>query len=423
MNKPLCYGLNRKTKLKILHLNVSYGRGGGGGTEQCIPNLCSLLEARGHENLVIFSNAFSNFPIVPNRKVVQLEGICSGNLPAAKNRVLVAEVLEIAQREKIEVVHFHQTNNPLLVHTLTNFSPSVYFVHNHILTCPSGQRLYKSSWEACPLQPGWACLVNPYLKNCGTRRPVKVGQQLQNCFQMRQEARAFTELLVDSEFMKQTLLQAGFPANRLTVTASVTELPQLTEQELAYPTSDTLPIVLYVGQLTEVKGVEFLIKAARQVRTPCRFIIVGDGYALPTAQKLVTKLDLAKRVEFKGWVLKEELGQYYRQASLLVVPSIYPEPFGLVGAEAMAYARPVIAFRRGGIPDWLQHGKTGFLVEPANISELAAQIDQILTNPALGEQMGKAGRAYLEEKFDPQVHCTTMLTAYKRAIQNFVSFQ
>lgn len=96
-----------------------------------------------------------------------------------------------------------------------------------------------------------------------------------------------------------------------------------------------------------------------------------------------------------------------------------PEPFGLVGPEAMAYARPVVGFRRGGISDWLSDGETGFLVEPGNVPELAQRIDQLLANPALAEQMGRMGRAYLERKFDPAVHCATIVATYERAIQKF----
>ncbi len=401
--------------MKILHLNQTYGRGGGGGTEQSIPNLCTMLEAQGHQNIVLFSTALPNPPTAPGRKLVHLEKVCGKNSQLDKDKAAVAQVLEMAQAERVDLVHFHQVNNPLLVRTLTEHFPSVYFIHNHALTCPSGQRLYKTTWDECHLQPGWACLVNPYLKNCGSRRPVRIIKQLLNCFELRHEANFFTELLVDSEFMRQTLVDSGFLAERITVTATVTELPALSQREMAYPIVAP-PTVLYVGQLTEAKGLELLIQAAAQVRTPCRFVIVGDGYVLPRIKRLAAQLGIAERLEFKGWVLKEDLGQYYQQAALLVVPSIYPEPFGLVGAEAMAYARPVVAFRRGGIIEWLNDGETGFVVEPADFKAMAARIDQLLTDAPLAERMGRAGRAYLESKFHPQTHFASILAAYQRAV-------
>lgn len=404
--------------MKVLHINLTYGRGGGGGTEQSIPNLCTLLEARGHDNVVLFSKALSHPSSAPHRKLVHLPGVCEASL--RQDKTAINEVLELAEAEQIDLVHFHLVPNPRLVQALSTRFPSVYFVHNHLLTCPHGSRLYKVNWQECTLKkPGLACFANTYLKNCGTRRPGKVLTQFLSCLQNRQEARNFTELLVDSDFVKQTLVASGLPAAAISVIPTVTELPRLTKAELAYPADATMPVILYVGQITEVKGVNFFLEAAAQVRQPCQFVVIGDGYWLPQARKLAAALGIAERVTFEGWVLKDRLGDFYHKSSLLVVPSIYPEPFGLVGTEAMAYARPVIGFRRGGIPEWLIHGKTGFLVEPGNSREMAAYIDEILANPVLGEQMGRAGRTAIESQFDPEILCDHFVNIYGRAIKGF----
>jgi glycosyltransferase involved in cell wall biosynthesis len=404
--------------MKILHINSTYGRGGGGGTEQSIPNLCGLLEERGHQNVVIFSRALPNPSTVNGRMLVHLAGVCEGSRNVAQNRRLVDQVLQLAHSEQIEVVHFHQFNNALLAEELTKRFPSVYFVHNHVLTCPSGERLYKTNGQECHLNPGLACLVNPYLKKCGSRKPERVLHQYFNVFRLRKQASLFSELMVDSEFMKQSLIKSGFASEKISVTATVTELPELSEAELSYLLSAE-PVVLYVGQLTEIKGIKFLLQAMALIKQPFRLVIVGDGYLAGELKILADKLNLTAKISFAGWVLKQDLAPYYKQAAVVVVPSIYPEPFGLVGTEAMAYARPVVAFRRGGIPEWLADGKTGFLAPPADVAALAEKIKELLNHPALAQQLGQNGRQYLIAKFNPLNHCNDILATYQRAIQSF----
>ena len=86
-------------------------------------------------------------------------------------------------------------------------------------------------------------------------------------------------------------------------------------------------------------------------------------------------------------------------AKLVVVPSRWPEPFGMIGLEAMHYGRPVVAFRVGGIPDWLEHGVTGLLAPEQDTRALAQAIDQLLADPQLCAKFGAAAQSCVREKF------------------------
>jgi glycosyltransferase involved in cell wall biosynthesis len=97
-------------------------------------------------------------------------------------------------------------------------------------------------------------------------------------------------------------------------------------------------------------------------------------------------------VQFRGFVPPDELQRFYLDASVFVVPSVWPEPFGMVGPEAMRYGLPVVAFDAGGIKEWLIHGENGFLAPWMDTSAFASHIDELLRNKELARQLGRHGR-------------------------------
>jgi len=106
-------------------------------------------------------------------------------------------------------------------------------------------------------------------------------------------------------------------------------------------------------------------------------------------------------VTFAGWVPHEALEPYYARAAVCVVPSRWPEPFGMVGVEAMARGRPVVGFAVGGIPDWLDDGVTGLLIPEADTAALGVAIAEMLADPARSQTLGRAGVERVRERFQP----------------------
>jgi glycosyltransferase involved in cell wall biosynthesis len=100
---------------------------------------------------------------------------------------------------------------------------------------------------------------------------------------------------------------------------------------------------------------------------------------------------LKDRVKFHGFVARDELKHFYQQASLLAVSSVWPEPFGLVGREAMCHALPVVGFDAGGIREWLFDGENGFLVPWMDTDAFAARMEQLLRDKELARKLGRAG--------------------------------
>jgi type III pantothenate kinase len=109
----------------------------------------------------------------------------------------------------------------------------------------------------------------------------------------------------------------------------------------------------------------------------------------------------------------DRLASFYAGARFAVVPSRWPEPFGMVGPEAMARGRPVIGFAAGGIPDWLDDGVTGLLVPPGDIGGLTRAMDRLLGDPALTAAMGRAAAA----RVDRELTHRSYIDALKRSLE------
>lgn len=157
-------------------------------------------------------------------------------------------------------------------------------------------------------------------------------------------------------------------------------------------------VVLFVGRIEPLKGVDILIRAVAQLdrRDPVRALIVGgEPGGDPEIRRLESmsqELGISSQVSFLGRVEQEQLPTYYNAADVCVVPSYY-ESFGLVALEAMACGTPVIASRVGGLPTVVKGGVTGYLIPWRCPEPFADGLDVLLNSPAIRKAMGQASRS------------------------------
>jgi len=97
------------------------------------------------------------------------------------------------------------------------------------------------------------------------------------------------------------------------------------------------------------------------------------------------------------------------------VPSVWPEPFGLVGIEGFAAGRPAVGSATGGVGDWLKDGVSGLCVAPGDAAELARALNELLADPQRQRAMGLAGRDTVAAHFSPERHLAALLEAYATA--------
>jgi D-inositol-3-phosphate glycosyltransferase len=169
-----------------------------------------------------------------------------------------------------------------------------------------------------------------------------------------------------------------------------------------------IPILLFVGRIERLKGIDTLLESAAVVSRYCsgrglKVLIVGGGGQTETENaelrrvvELHHDLNLEEQVEFVGSKPQEMLPLYYSAADITVMPSHY-ESFGLVAVESMASGTPVIASDVGGLSYTVVDGETGYLVEQENHFQLAERVHTLLKNPELREQMGVQAALHAEQ--------------------------
>jgi glycosyltransferase involved in cell wall biosynthesis len=162
-----------------------------------------------------------------------------------------------------------------------------------------------------------------------------------------------------------------------------------------------------VGRLTDLKGGRYLVEAVRQAAgrlgRPLTLVVAGDGPERPALEALAQSTGV--RAEFLGWVDAATRTRLMRDADVLAVPSVWPEPFGLVGIEAGCVGLPAVAFEAGGIPAWLVAGESGELApgNPPSASGLAAALSLALASPARLASLG-AGAWRVAKRFTRAAH-------------------
>jgi glycosyltransferase involved in cell wall biosynthesis len=174
------------------------------------------------------------------------------------------------------------------------------------------------------------------------------------------------------------------------------------------------PRLFCAARLVPEKGLHVLVDALRRV-PDVALTIAGDGPERARLKGLVALGGLDDRVTFTGWLEPDAVSHAIADATAVVVPSLWPEPFGITGIEAMAHARPVIAFDVGGVREWLVDRETGLAVAPGDAAALAAAIARLAADRELATRLGRRGRECAQGRFTARVHVESLLRVVRRA--------
>ena len=177
------------------------------------------------------------------------------------------------------------------------------------------------------------------------------------------------------------------------------------------------PVIFTAGRLVNWKRVDILISVLPLLKSKdFKVIICGEGEHKPRLLSLSRTLGVEDKIIWTGAILHEELPRYLSLASVFVQPSI-SESFGISICEAMAMEIPVIASRSGGIPEVVEDGVSGFLVEPGDINKVAENIDILLGDRDMRRTMGKEGRAKIERMFTWDKVAERVMEGYREVLR------
>jgi glycosyltransferase involved in cell wall biosynthesis len=223
---------------------------------------------------------------------------------------------------------------------------------------------------------------------------------------------AVKQWIAVSEFMRTRLIENGMPADRITA------LRHSWDAQPEAPKHTDNGSYLFLGRLVDVKGIEPLLRAWRELRqqlgdkTP-RLVIGGEG---PLAEKI--RREANPSVHYAGMLKGEAKREALRTCRALVVPSVWWEPLGLVVHEAYDYAKPVLAARAGGLIETVQQGITGLQHEPGNSTALAKDVVTLESMPEEKRRsLGQAGRHWLLTDASPARWKSQMQSILERVVK------
>ena len=386
-----------------------------GGAERLLFDTCGELLERSHELSIVFANDGRRAPnpefwpsrinryYVPELLVPFTDRYTYDRLRKAQAyRDTIRYVQDIIDLEAPDLIHVHHFPSVEVFKELRVDVPLIRTIHSYENQCETHlKRLPDGS--ICPHPLGKACQ-----KYCGFEKSFRATRIRMESRYMRER---FDRLIAVSSFGKDLLITNGFDEDKVTVLPNFTRFPVDTRE---VPDEN---LVLYVGRLTPEKGLLELLEALSRTRTKPKLLVVGkDGILGQSSfQNAVDKRigELGLDVEFEGWKVGDALRRCYVRAKVVAFGSVWPEPFGLVGIEAMTQGKPVVAYDAGGVRDWLRHEETGFLVPHLDIDRYAARIDQLLQDDELRQVMGRNAQRVAALDFTPETYVTRLLGVYE----------
>ncbi|NUO07807.1 MAG: glycosyltransferase family 4 protein [Candidatus Brocadia sp.] len=398
--------------MKILHVHDHYLP--CGGAEVYFADMVKSLEEKGHENVILYAAEKDNKYCGGERKEYFIPpsfGFFSA-LPLMKR---VNTIIKEVNPDIIHIQGFHGYISPLVVMVMGRMRPTIHTAHDAMAFCLNRKKIYKKENSICTRTVGWRCLTSGCLSlfERGTfRSTVKhlVVQELE-----MSQYRRFHKIIVTSNYMKKELIRHGVSPEKVEVLYCYLNADNgWAHYKQEEERSNT---ILYVGRIEGNKGVGELIDILSMVQDiPWKAKIVGYGNYESEVRKKINTLGLSDKIDMIGYVPHKDLAQHYAAASVVVVPSYYPEPFGLVGLEAMYFGKPVVAFDVGGINEWLKNNETGFLVEFPNKKLFAERVKLLLRDNALAKKFGENGRARVKSFLSKEGHINRLLQIYQEVI-------
>ncbi len=326
-------------------------------------------------------------------------------------------VVENALREfRPDLVYVHKmTDLEVLETLLASRVPQVRMVHDHDIYCMRSYKYNFFTRKICTRPVSSRCIFPcgaSLARNRGPGFPIKWASYRTKKKELSLNQR-FQRFVVYSQYTRNELIRNGFDENKIEIHVPVQSEEIIPAAQNSFGNRN---LILFVGQVIRGKGVDVLLESLVKMRAPYECLIMGEGSHRPYCEKLSRRLGLADRVHFMGFVPPEELKKYYPECSVFVVSSVWPEPFGMVGPEAMRFGLPVVAFDAGGIKEWLMDGYNGYLVPWMDRAAFAARVDELLFDKTLARKMGERGRDLAARKYDFKTYIAKLEGMFRQVI-------
>ena len=302
----------------------------------------------------------------------------------------IPQVLQELARWKPDIAYAHGLANPDFEDAILGIAAGVLYVHNYYGTCISGEKSHSTATpRICQRRFGPACLLHYFPDHCGGRSPFTMWSQYRLQARRLQLMSRYRALVTNSQYLVRELAQHNLQAQCVYPFTGGD-----TRDRTVPPAFESDPLrLIFAGRMSSLKGGKYLLHAAvvvqRILQRKLHVTLAGDGTDRGEWARLSAQLQNNNLTfEFLGWLSPPELQSAIARSHLHVLPSIWPEPFGLSGLEAGLLGVPTVAFAVGGIPEWLKENVNGHLAPtPPTPEGLAAAIVSSLANAEHYQQL------------------------------------
>lgn len=391
--------------LRVVVVHNRYRSGQPSGENRVVDQERSLLTRAGH-HVELFQRCSDDIASMPRLRRAAVPLQVPWN-PAAR-----AELAATLRASRPDVVHIHNTfpliSPSVLAACADAGVPVVATLHNYQQVCPTGT-MYRAGGVCTDCVGGapWAAVRH----GCYRESPLATVPMAVNLIANRRRWQSsVARFFCISGAQRTMLLQAGLPADRLTVKYNFVPDPGVQRTGAG----DHL---LYMGRLNTEKGIQLLMAAWDQLASTgglgLPLLIAGTG---PLQDDVARWSRDRSDVQYLGLRTGEECRELTAGAAAVVAPSSWLETFGLVAVEAMAAAVPTVAAAHGSFVELVDDGETGLLHRPGDAGSLAACLRRVVADPAHNCEMGRAARQRYERDFTPIVGLQRLVAGYHAAI-------
>lgn len=386
-----------------------------GGAERYLDTVIPMLEAAGHEiSLFCETSAPAMARAIGLAADAALWCVADVGAPGA---------LESLRRWRPELVFSQGLVDAELEARALSLAPAIVFAHDYRSICVSGSKTFSfPGSKTCTRRLGAGCAANFYPRRCGGLNPLTLLTDLGDASRRLSMLRRVGAVLVASEYVRVEYLRNGLaPAAVRCVGLPIVDrggVTPVTAKVSADRPKGSPARLVFAGRMEPLKGGMILLDAlpaiAAALARPLVATFAGDGrarFAWTRRANEIVHRHPELRIEFTGWMDSAALNELFDRSDLLVLPSLWPEPFGLVGPEAGLRGVPAAAFAVGGIPEWLTDGVNGALAQGSRSARsLTDAVVRCLRDPAESARL-RCGAIAEAKRFSPAIHFKALMNA------------
>ncbi len=383
--------------MKIVMLQDDFPPHAKGGAGIAVSTLSQELRREGHEIYIISTVQSQEMEGITNWNGIFVYNIYS-QYPARWrayvslfNYKVVRQVEDLLRNIKPDIVHAHNVHQYL---SYASLKAAKRLGHKVVLTAHDTMLFDYGKSES--IKPSQWSLVRKYKFRYNPLRQWFIKRLvLTNVDQIIAVSHALAEALVSNGFRKVMTIHNGLDVDRWSSSDE-----SIKEFKNKYGLENT-KVILYAGRISELKGSKQAVLVLNEVRK-----------RIPKAELLVLGKKLEGAVS-TGWIEGEKLKAAYGASDVVIYPSIYLDPFGLIILEAMAAKKPVVASSFGGAKEIVEDGVSGFVVNPLEVKAFSTCVEKIIGDDARAAQMGEAGFKRVSEFFSVKDMTSRYLDLYR----------